>query len=76
MNSIIPVKPRRISDIIKISEPYLLGDKPRHLMPETIKGRFITKTGDRWVACDNTTGECWVEDFKTGREAVKWLCQA
>lgn len=73
MNSIIPVRPRRISDIIRISEPYLLGDKPRHIMPESIKGRFITKTGDRWVACDNRSGYCWIEDFTTAEEAVRWL---
>ena len=73
MNSIIPVNPRRISDIIRITEPYRFGDKPKHFMSENIKGRFITKTGDRWVACDNRTADCWVEDFETSQEAISWL---
>lgn len=73
MNSIIPVTPGRISSIIRITEPYLLGDKPRHTMPEKIKARFITKTGKIWTACDNRSGDCWVEDFATAEEAIRWL---
>jgi len=26
-----------------------------------------------WTAWDNSTGDCWVEDFKTKKEAVEWL---
>lgn len=73
MNSIIPVTPGRISSIIRTTEPYRFGDKPKHLMPVNIKGRFITKDGNRWVACDNRSGDCWVEDFATVDEAIRWL---
>lgn len=36
-------------------------------------GLFLTKHGDSWVAIDNTTNNCWVEDFKTRQEAINWL---
>lgn len=26
-----------------------------------------------WVALDNRTGDCWVENFKTKEEAIYWL---
>ena len=26
-----------------------------------------------WVAFDNETGDCWVEEFKTEKEAVDWI---
>lgn len=28
------------------------------------KGLFFAKDKDRYIACDNTSGDCWVEDFK------------
>ena len=27
----------------------------------------------RFVAYDNTTGDCWVEEFKTRKEAEAWI---
>lgn len=36
-------------------------------------GLFICRERDLFVACDNTTGDAWVEDFITKEEAVKWL---
>lgn len=32
-------------------------------------GLFI----DIWTAYDNSTGECWVEDFKTEEGCIRWL---
>lgn len=26
-----------------------------------------------WVGCDNPTGDCWVEEFKTEEEVIAWL---
>jgi hypothetical protein len=27
----------------------------------------------KWIAYDNTTGDCWVEEFKTRKEAKDWV---
>ena len=37
------------------------------------RGLFYTKSGDVFVGIDNSTGETWVEDFKTIEECKKWL---
>ncbi len=29
--------------------------------------------GDMWVGFDNTTGDCWVEEFKTRAETRCWI---
>lgn len=31
------------------------------------------REGDKWMAYDNTTGDCWVEEFKTRKEAKDWV---
>ena len=30
------------------------------------------REGDKWIAYDNTSGDCWVEEFKTRREAREY----
>ena len=42
----------------------------KKLAPE---GRFYCEDNGVWVACDNTTGDCWVEEFKTEEGAIGWL---
>lgn len=42
-----------------------------------IEGYEVFSTGywferDRWVAFDNLDGECWVEEFKTKKEAKEY----
>lgn len=37
------------------------------------RGLFLTKEGGAWVACDNTSGDAWTEDFETREDAVGWL---
>ena len=46
------------------------------------EGRYPLNEGDCgyyknangiYTAWDNTTGDCWVEDFKTKQAAIKWL---
>ena len=34
---------------------------------------FIAMENNKICAIDNTSGECWTEDFHTIDEAVKWL---
>ena len=36
---------------------------------------FIAMGGEKIAAIDNTTGECYAEDFDTLEEAVKWLLE-
>jgi len=28
---------------------------------------------NKYVACDNSTGDAWVEEFETRHEAIDWL---
>lgn len=46
------------------------------------KGRYPIHSGDMgyyknadgiWTAWDNSTADCWVEDFETRKEAKEWL---
>jgi hypothetical protein len=37
------------------------------------EGLFIVRSGDTFTAIDNSTGECWTEDFKSNEDAVAWL---
>ncbi len=33
------------------------------------------REGDKWIAYDNTTGDCWVEEFKTRVEAKEYCLE-
>lgn len=53
---------------------YLLEYVPRYTFLPTSpadKGYYLDT--DRWVAFDNTQGECFVEDFATEAEAKAWV---
>ena len=30
------------------------------------------KDGDKWIAYDNTTEDCWIEEFDTRKDAVEY----
>lgn len=36
-------------------------------------GMYILQDGVKYVAIDNTTGDCWVEEFTELKEAERWL---
>lgn len=42
----------------------------KELAPE---GKFYCEDNGVWVGCDNSSGDCWVEEFKTEEDVVKWL---
>ncbi|MCM1215471.1 MAG: hypothetical protein NC548_13240 [Lachnospiraceae bacterium] len=44
------------------------------LLDQDVRWLFLCKE-DRhlWVAVDNTTGDRWTEEFRTKRNAIKWL---
>lgn len=37
------------------------------------RGQFIAYENDKYIACDNTTGDAWIEEFETLEEAINWL---
>ena len=42
----------------------------KELAPE---GQFYCSDNGVWVGCDNNYGHCWVEEFKTEEDVIKWL---
>lgn len=42
----------------------------KELAPE---GKFYCEDNGVWVGCDNSNGDCWVEEFKTEEDVIKWL---
>lgn len=36
-------------------------------------GKFLYKSDEGWVACDNTTADAWVECFNDLNTAINWL---
>lgn len=35
--------------------------------------RVLCRDKDAWVAVDNSTSDCWVEDFVSKKDAIDWL---
>lgn len=48
------------------------GDYAINEYPEA-KGYFFDEKSNRWVAFDNSTGDCFVEDFNAKPKAIGWL---
>lgn len=40
---------------------------------DAIIGQFYCFDNNCWTGCDNSTGQCWVEDFKTEEDVIKWF---
>lgn len=34
---------------------------------------YLCRDKDAWVAVDNSTGVCWVENFGSKKDAIDWL---
>ena len=39
-------------------------------------GYYKDKETGKWVAFDNTTCDCWIEEFDSEKEALKWIKQS
>lgn len=37
------------------------------------KTRVLCRDKNAWVAVDNSTGDCWVENFVSKKDAIDWL---
>ena len=60
----------KMKEIVDLWCDDTIKKKRRHRAPE---GKFYCKDGDTWIGCDNSSGDCWVEEFKTEEDVVKWL---
>jgi hypothetical protein len=63
---------------IGISAKALLDDIFNHCIntrgyPYRIGARGVFKEGNEFSAFDNTTGDCWVEEFQDINKAFSWL---
>ena len=66
-----------------------VGDREVYVVPEsvvshiisdysslgkcTLQGMFLCFSDGYWVACDNSDGYAWTEDFKSKQDAIRWL---
>ena len=48
-------------------------DDAKEMYTEFFGTTGVFQENGKWVAYDNTTGDCWVEEFKTKREAERWV---
>ena len=39
-------------------------------------GYYQDKKTDKWVAFDNISCDCWIEEFDSEEEALKWINQS
>lgn len=39
-------------------------------------GYYQDKKTGKWVAFDNITCDCWIEEFDSEKEALKWIKQS
>lgn len=75
-HEVIIYKPKKIELLNSYNKNYKeIDNKTSHEIIETYKplGKFWTKQNGKYVAIDNSTGEAWVEDFKTFEECIKYL---
>lgn len=55
-----------------ISNPTWCGD-PSPLWFDFELISFIFKEGGKWIAVDNRTGDCWVEQFFSKKKALEYI---
>lgn len=64
-----------MSNIIKIVDKAVMSNVIDHRAQ--FKGLYLSleecEDGAVLVACDNSTGDLWCEEFDSVRDAVKWL---
>ena len=46
------------------------GDKKELPIDESL---IFTKEGNTYIGVDNSTGDCWTEDFDNEKDVIKWL---
>ena len=48
-----------------------LGHENGYKYGDGLSGYFQDES--QWIAYDNRTNDCWVEQFKTRKECLRWL---
>ncbi|MGA2460324.1 MAG: hypothetical protein ABSF82_02770 [Candidatus Bathyarchaeia archaeon] len=66
------MKKRRVRQVSKRFIHRLIEHSERWKM-ERYRALYLAKEGQWWVATDNTTADCFVEEFKTKKAAMRWL---
>lgn len=52
----------------------LIALRDKGMLTAADDGLYLSRdAAGAWIACDNSTSECWVEDFATARAACRWL---
>ena len=64
-NPIYFITPEEALEIVKIWQDH----------PERNNDLYIAEAETTFVAIDNTSGDCFTEEFKTLTEAIKWLLE-
>lgn len=52
---------------------YLLNNFENSELSQDLTGKYIYITGKSIVACDNSHGQAYTEEFKTLQQAKSWL---
>ena len=63
-------------DIKEVPLEFITAMIEEHGINNTLKrdqNLYISKEDDVWVACDNTTGDCNVESYKSKDRALRYL---
>jgi len=62
--------------IIEVPIEFITAMIEEHGINHTLKrdqNLYISKEDDVWVACDNTTGDCNIESYKSKNRAIRYL---
>lgn len=72
INSIEDLKGNKI-DVF--NEKYEVTKDVAHSIVNNFKplGRFYMKDNGVYIGIDNSTGDCWVEEFKNKNDCMNWL---
>lgn len=42
-------------------------------LPIEYEKTYLFKDGEKWIGIDNSTAECWVEEFDNIDDCISWL---
>ena len=62
------IKPEKAVEIVNLAV-----DELEKGITKSNRNLYIAKDGDKYIAIDNTNGDCWTEEFKSLYVANCWL---
>ena len=66
------ISTKEMSKLIDLYDQSVNGKRK---FTEDEKGLFYCIDNGVYVACDNSSGHCWVEEFESKKDAFKWLLE-